>query len=57
MGLNEYTNYSITVFASTVKGDGNVSVPVFVVTAEDSKLSCVFSFIEQFLIKLRFYTP
>ena len=38
-GLNEYTNYSITVFASTVKGDGNVSVPVFVITDEDSRLS------------------
>ena len=37
-GLNEYTNYSITVFASTVKGDGNISVPIFVITDEDSKL-------------------
>ena len=36
-GLNEYTNYSITVFASTVKGDGNVSVPIVVITDEDSK--------------------
>ena len=37
-GLNEYTNYSITVFASTVKGDGNVSEPFIVITHEDSKL-------------------
>ena len=37
-GLNEYTNYSITVFASTVKGDGNVSKPIIVITDEDSKL-------------------
>ena len=37
-GLNEYTNYSITVFASTVKGDGNVSEPIIVITDEDSKL-------------------
>ena len=37
-GLNEYTNYSITVFASTVKGDGNASAPTFVITDEDSKL-------------------
>ena len=36
--LNEYTNYSITVFASTVKGDGNVSEPTIVITDEDSKL-------------------
>ena len=36
MGLNEFTNYSITVFASTVKGDGNVSEPVIVITDEDS---------------------
>ena len=36
-GLNEYTNYSITVFASTIKGAGIVSAPVFVITDEDSK--------------------
>ena len=36
--LNEYTNYSIKVFASTVKGDGNVSKPIFVITDEDGKL-------------------
>ena len=36
-GLNEYTNYSITVLASTVKGDGNVSNPIIVITDEDSK--------------------
>ena len=36
-GLNEYTNYSITVFASTVKGDGNASAPIIVITDEDSK--------------------
>ena len=36
-GLNEYTNYSITVFASTMKGDGNTSVPIIVITDEDSK--------------------
>ncbi|XP_068677575.1 receptor-type tyrosine-protein phosphatase delta-like isoform X2 [Montipora foliosa] len=33
-GLNEYTNYSITVFASTIKGDGNISVPIIVRTDE-----------------------
>ena len=36
-GLNEYTDYSITVFASTVKGDGNISSPIIVITDEDSK--------------------
>ena len=37
-GLNKYTNYSITVFAFTIKGVGNVNVPIFIVTDEDSKL-------------------
>ena len=36
-GLNKYNNYSLTVFASTVKGDGNASVPIVVITDEDSK--------------------
>ena len=36
-GLNEYTNYRITVFASTSKGRGNESRPIVVITAEDSK--------------------
>ena len=40
-GLNEYTNYSITVFASTVKGDGNASAPIVVITDEDSTLIVV----------------
>ena len=36
--LEEYTNYSIFVFASTVKGDGNASAPIVVTTDQDSKL-------------------
>ena len=40
-GLNEFTNYSITVFASTSKGGGNVSETVIVITDEDSKFSIV----------------
>ena len=40
-GLNEYTNYSITVFASTIKGGGIVSAPIIVITDEDSKISFV----------------
>ena len=37
-GLNKFTNYSITVFASSSKGGGNVSEPTGVITDEDSKL-------------------
>ena len=36
-GLEKYTNYSIFVFASTLKGDGNASEPIIVTTDEDSK--------------------
>ena len=36
-GLNEYTNYSIAVFAATSKGDGNASEPIIVITGEDSR--------------------
>ena len=36
--LKEYVNYNITVFASTVKGDGPASYPPIVVrTDQDSK--------------------
>ena len=36
-GLKEYVNYNITVFASTVKGNGPHSSPVLVRTDQDSK--------------------
>ena len=36
-GLKKYTNYSIAVFASTLKGDGNASEPIIVITGEDSR--------------------
>ena len=36
-GLNEFTNYSITVFASTSKAGGNESEPIIVITDEDSE--------------------
>ena len=36
-GLKKFTNYSITVFASTAKGDGNRSEPIIVITDEDRK--------------------
>jgi len=35
--LKEYVNYNITVFASTVKGDGPASDPIVVSTDQDSK--------------------
>ena len=44
-GLMKYRNYSITVFASTAKGDGNASEPIIVITDEDSKFSIVLRFI------------
>ena len=42
-GLNEYTKYSIQALASTIKGHGIVSAPIFVITDEDSEFffSCV----------------
>ena len=47
-GLNEYTNYSITVFASTSKGRGNESKPIVVITAEDSKFVIIIEFSHYF---------
>ena len=41
-GLEEYTDYSVLVFASTVKGGGNASDPIIVTTDQDSKLSKAF---------------
>ena len=38
-GLTKYRKYSITVYASNSKGDGNASQPIIVMTDEDSKLS------------------
>ena len=37
MGLREFVNYSITVFASTVKGNGPESDPVIISSGEDSE--------------------
>jgi len=37
--LKEYVNYNITLFASTVKGDGPLNDPIVVRTDQDSKLS------------------
>jgi len=35
--LKKYTNYSITVFASTAKGNGNASEPIIGITDQDSR--------------------
>ena len=35
--LNEFTDYNLTIFASTVKGGGSSSSPITVRTDEDSK--------------------
>ena len=48
-GLNEYTNYSITVFASTSKGGGNQSTPIVIITDEDSKFA-ITKFAYRFLL-------
>ena len=37
--LKKYRNYSIRVFASTAKGNGNASQPIIVITDEDGRLS------------------
>ena len=38
-GLKKYVHYIIRVFASTVKGNGPASIPVFVNTDQDSKFT------------------
>ena len=55
-GLKKYVNYNITVFASTVKGDGPHSSPVVVVrTGQDSKLNSVVEFLALFLQNKDFF--
>ena len=39
LGLDEHTNYKITVFASTVKGNGSDSEPITLRTDEASEFS------------------
>ena len=43
--LKEYVNYNITVFASTVKGNGPASDPTVVRTDQDSKYIFLSSFL------------
>ena len=49
-GLKEYVNYNITVFASTVKGDGPHSSPVLVRTDQDSKYFFLVRFFRSYFI-------
>ena len=54
-GLKKYTNYSIFVFSSTAKGDGNASDPITVTTDEDSKLLNALKCLRMQIIKLSFH--
>ena len=54
--LQEYVNYNITVFASTVKGNGPASDPVIVRTDQDGKFSMLPSNVPDFSIEL-LYLP
>ena len=54
-GLKKYTNYSIFVFASTAKGDGNASDPITVTTDEDSKLLKALECLTKQMSKMSFH--
>ena len=54
-GLKKYTNYSIFVFASSAKGDGNASDPITVTTDEDSKLLKALKCLTKQMSKMSFY--
>ena len=54
-GLRIYTNYSIFVFASTAKGDGNASDPITVTTEEDSKLLKALKCLTKQMSKMSFH--
>lgn len=53
-GLKNYTNYSITVLAFTVKGDGPASVPIVVIIDEDSEFFSALTFDEKLHLLLSF---
>ena len=46
--LQEFVIYSITVFASTVKGDGPASNPIVVRTDQDGKFSTCTLYVAQY---------
>ena len=50
--LHEYVIYNITVFASTVKGDGPASDPIAVRTDQDGEFRVLSSVLPGFCIKL-----
>ena len=50
-GLNEHTEYRITVFASTAKGGGIKSTPIKVITDEDSKFANAVFFLQILLAR------
>ena len=54
-GLEEYTDYSILVFASTMKGDGNASDLIIVTTDQDSKFSKAFQGSSIYKTKVSFH--
>ena len=54
-GLKKYTNYSIFVFASTAKDDGNASDAITVTTDKDSKLLKALKCLTKQMSKMSFY--
>ena len=55
VGLRKFVNYSITVFASTVKGNGPESDPVIITTGEDSEYFRFWSNVVRCLSEFSFY--
>ena len=53
-GLEQNTNYTITVMASTSKGYGPASEPIFVATDQDSKYTSACPCINAFTRKVTF---
>ena len=61
-GLKEFVNYTITVSACTVKGEGPPSDPIVVTTDQDSKLheffflsACSCAFFGSFIVFVKIY--
>ena len=59
-GLEQNTNYTITVMASTSKGYGRASEPIFVATDQDSKYTsecpCINAFTRKVIFPASRYT-
>ena len=54
-GLKKYTKYTIFVFASTAKGDGNASDPITVTTDEHSKFLKALKCLTKEMSKMSFH--